>query len=412
MRMRIPALISRMSSERLQRKVAMKRMLLLIQAPLAVMVAYLDILSIASLLWRRSPTPVSPRFRFAMLIPAHDEELLLPRLLRSIAEMQYPPTLYDVHVVADNCSDRTAAVAAGAGATVHERSSDQTARGKGFALRWLLERLRGHTPGYDAYVILDADSVVSQNFLLVMNAHLARGDTVIQSYYGVLNHEESWASALRYAALALYNGLRPRGRDALGLSAGLRGNGMCFTAAVIDRFGWDAFTLAEDAEFHLRLVESGIKVAYAGQATVLAEMPVTLEQSRSQNMRWERGRLQMLRAFVPRLLAQGLRRRDPVRLDAIAEQLVPPLSVLTGASLLAVVVTGLLRARSAWRLALAVALGQTAYVVTGLVLVRASPRSYLTLLTAPLYIAWKVWLYALAALGRHDTQWIRTRRHG
>src|SRR5262245_11617787 len=135
----------------------MKRMLLLLQAPLAVMVAYLDILSLAAVLWQRAPRPVDPRFRFAVLIPAHNEELLLPRLLRSLAALQYPPDLFDVHVVADNCSDHTAAVAANAGATVHERLSDEMARGKGFALRWLLERLRCQKPGYDAYVVLDAD---------------------------------------------------------------------------------------------------------------------------------------------------------------------------------------------------------------------------------------------------------------
>jgi len=383
--------------------------LILLQIPGALMVLYLDLLSVAAVLWRRSPAPIAPRARFAVLIPAHDEELLLPRLLESLSALEYPRALYDVHVVADNCTDRTAEVAAEGGALVFKRQ-DEARRGKGYALQALLEHLQGAGARYDAYVIVDADSTVSPNLLDVMNRHLTRGDTVVQCYYGVLNGDASWPATLRYAAFVLFNGLRPRGRDALGLSAGLRGNGMCFAAAVLDRFGWGAFTLAEDAEFHLELVEAGLKVAYAGEATVLAAMPASLRNAHSQNTRWERGRLQLLRAFGPRLLAEGLRRRDLARLDALAEQLVPPLSVVTGTTAFFFVLTTALRVRGARGLAFVVLLGQAGYVVTGLRLFRAAPRVYAALLLAPIYILWKVWVYVVAALGIKDSRWVRTSR--
>src|SRR5919201_6397569 len=249
--------------------------LILVQVPTALMVLYLDVLSVAATLWRRAPHPSSPRHRFAILVPAHNEEQLLPRLLQSINALDYPRALYDTHVVADNCTDRTAAVAAAAGATAHERA-DVHRRGKGYALRWLVSRVAESGASYDAYVIVDADSVLSANFLGVLNAHLARGDQAIQSYYGVLNREDSWPAALRYVALALFNGLRPRGRDALGLSTGLRGNGMCFAAPIMKRFGWETFTLAEDVEFHFQLVGADTRVMYAPAASVVVEMPASL----------------------------------------------------------------------------------------------------------------------------------------
>jgi cellulose synthase/poly-beta-1,6-N-acetylglucosamine synthase-like glycosyltransferase len=373
------------------------------------MVLYLAVLSVAAILWRRAPRAAAPGRRFAILVPAHDEELLLPRLLQSLGALDYPRALYDVHVVADNCTDRTAAVAAAAGATVHVRTDDQR-RGKGYALRWLLARLGRAGAAYDAYVILDADSVVSPNFLRVMSAHLARGDLAVQSYYGVLNRTESWPAALRYVALTLFNGLRPRGRDALGLSAGLRGNGMCFAAPLLERFGWDAFTLAEDAEFHLQLVAAGIRVTYAPQAAVLAEMPTALRQAHSQNVRWERGRLHLLRTYGPRLLAQGLGRRDAVLLDAVAEQLVPPLSILTAGTVLGVAGSAALQARGARRMGALVLLGQAGYVITGLRLASAEPRAYVALLWAPLYVLWKIWIYAISAAGIRRGRWVRTAR--
>lgn len=386
-----------------------RSILVVIQIPMAALVLYLDALSLAALLWRRAPAPAPARAHFAILIPAHDEELLLPHLLESLAALEYPRALYSVHVVADNCADGTAAAATAGGAAMYERR-DESRRGKGYALRYLFERLREGGVDVDAYIVVDADSVVSPTFLAAMNRRLARGDEVIQAYYGVLNSDESWPAALRYVALALYNGLRPRGRDALRLSTGLRGNGMCFAAAILDRFGWDAFSLAEDAEFHLRLVEEGLTVSYAPEAIVLAEMPSSLRASRSQNVRWERGRLQLLRRFGPRLLADGLRRRDFVRLDAVAEQLVPPLSLLTGLATLTFAVAVALRARAARRLATAIALGQVLYVITGLRLVDANARTYAALLFSPLYVMWKIGVYIAAATGLGDTRWVRTAR--
>lgn len=380
------------------------------QLPLALMVLYLDILAIAAARWRPRARPVALHYRFALLVPAHNEEVLLPRLLRSIADLEYPRDRYDVHVVADNCTDRTAAVARASGAFVHVRTDAQEL-GKGYALRWLLRTLAARGLPYDAYVIVDADSIVSANLLATFNAHLEHGDQAMQAYYGVLNYEESWPSALRYVALTLFNGLRPRGRDALGLSAGLRGNGMCFAASIIERFGWDAFTLAEDVEFHLVLVGAGIRVAYAGEATVLAEMPTTLRQSQSQNVRWERGRLQLLRAYGLPLLADALRRRDVLRLDAVGEGLVPPFSVVMGLSSLSFALTAALRLRAAWRLATLVLLGQAGYTFAGLKLAGAGRRAYLALLMAPIYIAWKLWIYVIAALGlRGESTWVRTER--
>lgn len=373
------------------------------------MVLYLDLLSAAALLRRSSRSVALPRARFAILIPAHNEALLLPRLLRSLAAMDYPADLYDVHVVADNCTDGTAQIAAGQGAAVHERS-DAALKGKGFALRWLLHRLHDSGVAYDAYIVIDADSIVAPNFLTVMNSHLARGDAAVQSYYGVLNRDESPSAALRYVALVLFNDLRPRGRNVLGLSAGLRGNGMCFRRDVMERFGWDAFTLAEDVEFHLRLVEAGIRVAYAPETSVLGEMPTTLQEAHTQNVRWERGRIQMLRAFGPRMLVRGLLDRNPAMLDAVAEQLVPPLSVLTASTALFFVGTTVLRASMPRRLAAVVLAGQVGYVLAGLRVARSPLRFYLLLFRAPLYVAWKVWIYLLAAARLRDTRWIRTSR--
>jgi 1,2-diacylglycerol 3-beta-glucosyltransferase len=377
---------------------------------LFVMTAYLAVLALAAIIGR--PTQAAPgpgRRRFAILIPAHNEERLIGRLLDSLSQVDYPTQWVDIYVVADNCDDATAALARAAGARVYERVSD-TERAKGFALRWLIQQIEASGAEYDAFVILDADSVVNTGFLRAMDARLEAGAHAIQAYYSVLNAADSPVSALRYAALAAVHYLRPLGRCVLGLSCGLKGNGMCFSASVLRRFAWNWFTLAEDVEFHLALVQAGLRVEFAPEATVLADMPVTLAQADSQNHRWERGRLELLRSQGRSLLRQSLSRRSPVPLDAVIEQLIPPLSVpiaLGGACLVVALPLGAQLA--AWLAGLSL-VGQAGYILVSLGLVRAPWQAYRALGFAPLYAVWKVGLYARALAPQRRSAWVRTSR--
>ena len=154
----------------------------------------------------------------------------------------------------------------------------------------------------------------------------------------------------------------------------------------------------------------GLKVDFIPETAVLADMPVTFAQAESQNERWERGRIEMLRERGLGLLLAGLRQRDPVRLDAIVEQLIPPLSVpvvLAGATLGA----GLLvRSRAASLLAGFSLGGQVAYLLAGLLLVGAPWRVYTALAYAPPYVGWKLWLYGRSLTARGASAWVRTAR--
>jgi cellulose synthase/poly-beta-1,6-N-acetylglucosamine synthase-like glycosyltransferase len=377
---------------------------------LLLIAGYLAFLTAAAGFARRRGPPAAPgRRRFAVLVPAHDEELLIGRLLRNLRQLDYPEDGFDVHVVADNCSDETATRARWLGAQVHERT-DRTAQSKGHALRWLLQRVVALEEGYDAYVVLDADSVVDRNFLRAMDARLESGSQVVQAYYGVLNASASPVAGLRYAALAAIHYVRPLGRSALGLSCGLKGNGMCFAAGVLERFSWSWFALAEDVEFHLALVKEGIRVDFAPETTVLADMPVTFGQAASQNARWERGRLELMRRHVPDLLWRGLVRRSPLRLDAAVEQLIPPLSVPFALGCVCLAAGLLLRQPLLALLAALGLAGQVVHLLVGLLMVGAPPRTYLALVYAPAYVLWKVWLYLRAMAGGGSAPWVRTAR--
>ncbi|MBP8001259.1 MAG: glycosyltransferase family 2 protein [Chloroflexi bacterium] len=387
--------------------------ILSLQTALAGLVGYLLLLTGAALRAPRTTNlPAQKAYRrFLILIPAHNEEKLLPRLLTNLHELDYPAHAYAIHVVADNCTDQTAAIARQYGAIAHERFN-QELRGKGYALQWLGHNLWESGEPHEAIVILDADSLVSTNFLQVMNARLGYGERVIQAYYAVQSPEQSSSAALRYAALTVLHYLRPQARMVLGGSAGLKGNGMVFAAEVLRHHEWTA-SLTEDIEFHMQLIQAGERVTFAPDALVWAEMPDTLANSHSQNVRWERGRLEMVRRYVPTLLRRAGRERNFVLFDAALEQVIPPFSILAGLSLLGLGAAAILPPRGrkiGLTLGLFTLMGQVVYLLTGLWLARAPRSVYRALLGAPRFLVWKIWLY-LGVLRGKETEWIRTKRN-
>jgi len=306
---------------------------LLIAVPVVPACAYLLLLTALSGVLR-SPPRSSRRLRFDVIVPAHDEALVIERTVQSLKRMDWPEELFRVLVIADNCNDATATIARSAGATVLERR-DPDRRGKGFALAFAFENSerRGFA---DALFVVDADTSVSANALEACAARIEQGMLAVQVHDGVLNAAESWRTRLMSIAMTAFHTVRSRGRARLGLSCGIRGNGWCVSRQVLARVPYGAFSLAEDIEYGIALGRAGIAVAYAEEASSLAEMVSAEASARKQRARWEVGRLQLMRSEAIPLLLAAVRGRSAVCLDLALDLLVLPLSyILAGVLLLA-----------------------------------------------------------------------------
>jgi 1,2-diacylglycerol 3-beta-glucosyltransferase len=379
------------------------------QVPSAAALAYL--LGLLAAARPREPERAAEPWtgRVAVLVPAHDEGAGVRPTVASLRALDWPADRLDVFVVADNCTDDTAAQARAAGARVLERH-DPEHRGKGRALAWAVRCLAEQARRPDAVVVVDADCVAEPNLLRAFAARWAAGAPAVQARYLVANADASPAAAARAAAFALAADVRPLAKDRLGLSCGLLGTGMGFTWAHLAEHPWSSFGLTEDVERHLSLVLAGERVAFAADTAVRSPMPLSLAGATSQESRWEAGKVRLARRWTPKLVAAGVRERDPVRVHAGLELLVPPQSLLALTSVTGAIAGAALRRRGPRRLALACAGAQAAFVGGGMLRMRAPAAAWRGLVLAPVLALRKAAVLARIAARRGPRGWERTAR--
>lgn len=386
-------------------------LLVALSLPLVAAASYLLALTLAS---RRPPAPpyATPHLRFDLVVPAHDEQEGIAATVRSLLAVAYPAALRRVIVVADNCGDATAERARAAGAQVLVRT-DPERRGKGFALAHAFAWILGD--GFaDAVVVVDADTVVSPNLLSAFAARLDAGATAVQSDNTVGNPDASWRTRLMAVAFVLVNTLRLVGRDRLGCSVGLHGNGMCFATRLLREIPHEAFSVVEDVEYGIRIGEQGHRVRFAHEASVASVMVTSSSAAGPQRRRWELGRMALARRHGLALVRRGLARRDRVLVDLGLDLLVPPLAFLGAAAVAGTALSlgiGAIAGRAmiatwTWGASLC---ALVVYVGRGWRMSGTGWRGLAGLLHAPVYLVWKVWLYAARPAHRRGA-WVRTDR--
>jgi cellulose synthase/poly-beta-1,6-N-acetylglucosamine synthase-like glycosyltransferase len=383
--------------------------LLLLSLPATLSCAYLMVLTVLSGK-PKVPLPKSRTLRFDVIVPAHNEAAIIGRTIASLRRIDWPKDRFCVVVVADNCTDDTAAVAGAAGADVLVRN-DPSKRGKGYALQYAFNASRDRQSA-DAVVVVDADSEASPNILEAFAARIESGMDAVQSHYGVRNPMASWRTRLITIAKGSFHIVRSRARERLDLSCGIRGNGWCVTHRLLERVPYQAFSLTEDVEYGITIGLAGYRVAYADEAHADADMVSSEAIAGKQRQRWEDGRFQLIRSKTPLLLSAAFARRSALCLDLALDLLVLPLSYVALNVIALAVFAGiglwlhLTPAAYVWAAA-ASFFCLAAYVARGWQLSGVGAGGIWDLARVPWFLAWKLML----ALRRRDSkEWVRTKR--
>jgi 1,2-diacylglycerol 3-beta-glucosyltransferase len=355
----------------------------------------------------------SKPLRFDIVVPAHNEQLLIERVVGSLQRIDWPSDCFRVLVVANNCTDNTVVLAREAGACVIEHNDNQ-ARGKGYALQFAFQFSRSCNWA-DAVLVVDADSDVSPNLLSACAARINDGAHAVQVHYGVRNPDVSWRTRLMTIALGAFHRVRSRARERMKLSCGIRGNGWCVTHTLLSLVPYRSFSLAEDIEYGIEIGLSGYRVHYADEAYVNADMVSGEQAARTQRQRWEHGRFKLIREKFGVLMSAALRRRSAICFDLVVDLAILPLSYIALGVLAVFLCAGISRlaepTSSSWSGLLGIAVASAAslllYVLRGWQLSGIGARGLVDLLRAPFFVAWKV---AMMARSREPLEWVRTKR--
>jgi cellulose synthase/poly-beta-1,6-N-acetylglucosamine synthase-like glycosyltransferase len=357
--------------------------------------------------------------RLAVVVPAHDEEAMIARTVQSLLKAGCAPAASPIAgdcaaaawsvpliVVAHNCTDRTAAVAAGAGARVVELNHVMM-RGKGVALRYGFEAARA--AGANAFLVVDADSVASRNLVSATTAALERGAAATQCRYELELPSSRPATSLERLRVLAFRGinvLRARGRAGLGFSAGVFGNGFAVADSTIGRVPFTVDSICEDLEYHVCLVLARLRVEWVEEAYVHAPLAPVRSAQASQEARWEGGRFHVATRATGRLLA-SIARGNWRAFEMLAEAWSLPIS----RGVLALILAACLPVHWLHVFAIAGAALVLAYVLEAVFLGNSPWRDFAALAVAPVHILWKLAITPLVLRqSRGSAEWDRTQR--
>jgi cellulose synthase/poly-beta-1,6-N-acetylglucosamine synthase-like glycosyltransferase len=345
----------------------------------------------------------------AILVPAHDEEAAIGDTVDCLrAQLASGDRLI---VIADNCTDRTAEIAEGHGATVLRRH-DTVRRGKGFALSYALDTLKADPPR--AIVIVDADCTLEPGGIEQLREWVTATGRPAQAVY-LIEAPLSPSTRDQVSALAVRvkNLVRPRGLAFFGGPCHLYGAGMAVPWTVTQQVPLEGGNIVEDMQWGIELAIAGHPPLFCPAARVLSRLPEQNSSAKTQRTRWEHGHLRTLLTQSPRLLLAGLGRGSPALIAMAIDLAVPPLSLLLMVMVAATAAAAALGiATGAWSPAwivggstLAVGLG----VMTAWATLARDTISAGSLLMAPLYMLWKLPIY-FAFIFKRQRKWVRTER--
>jgi cellulose synthase/poly-beta-1,6-N-acetylglucosamine synthase-like glycosyltransferase len=359
---------------------------------------------------RIQDTPTDFPGKIAVLVPAHNEQMGIAKTLRDIKTHLGPP--HRLIVVADNCTDDTAAIANALEAEVTQRF-DTAKRGKGYALDWGLAFLASDPP--DIVIVIDADCHIADNALISLATEAARLNRPVQARYVMAASEQSSiGQQVGEFAWLVKNYVRPLGLKSMNLPCQLMGTGMAFPWKLISSANLANGHIVEDLKLGLDLARLGWAPKFHPQAIVSSTFPSSVEGMHAQRQRWEHGHIYMIGSVAISLFCRGIASRD-INLTALSlDLLVPPVSLLGFVILVLLAVSGVGAVCGLTPLAFILSVGCLFLLATSITLAWLKFGSDVlpakSLLQVPAYIWAKLPSYAKLVLGRGVSNWVRSDR--
>jgi len=388
----------------------------LLLVPAVLVVSYYMFLAIVALLNRGKGITIlkENNTKFVIVVPAHNEESTLQKTLSSCALLDYPSDQYQIYVVADNCTDKTAQIAKNAGVTCLEREN-LVERGKGYALAYAFKNVLEQD--FDAVIVLDADCEIDNHALKVFDAYLQSGEEVLQANDVASNPDDSPMSYAVAVGNMIENNLYYSAKTKIGLPVILRGTGMVFTTNILRKHPWDACSIVEDMEYSLSLIRAGVKTKFIEEASVRSDFPATKEQLDIQRTRWAAGNLGYGKTDAISFIKEGFQSGPKTLIDVGWSMLVlsRPLVMLELLICLVLVCVSYWLSPDLFSIcmvvtAMIVLVLQVVYFSLGIIMLGISVRRIILLLKTPYVILRLIVISLKGLMGVGIDKWARTPR--
>lgn len=280
---------------------------------ISILCAYKAIFFIVGFFKYRKFKPTENKHKYAICVPARNEDKVIKNFLESVAHQDYPLDKLTVFVVADNCTDNTAKIARefkenGLNVVVYEHNNPEE-RTKGFALRYLFDEIEKDygRQSFEGYFIFDADNVINKNYITKMNEAFDEGNKIVTSFRNSKNMNQNWISfgyAMHWIRTCL---TLHRGKSVLNQACRIQGTGFLFSNELV-KDGWNYTTLTEDRSFSSDAVIQNYRITYCEEAKFYDEQPYKLKVALRQRLRWAKGHLQSTVENCPKLFRNLFRR--------------------------------------------------------------------------------------------------------
>lgn len=366
-------------------------------------------------MWRKKEVKIkTPRKTFALVVAAHNEHAVIEQLVLNLKQLNYPKDMYDIYVIADNCTDNTAEIAEKAGASrPGAHASDEEEQGlrapvdvrppvqDGQAVRCRL-RLRRRQPRAPAVPHGDEQPPLQGR----------QGHPGLHGRQEPVRHVVSGTFAIAFWVICYISHLA---KSNIGLSACLGGTGMCFDSEILKKHGWQATCLTEDMEFTMKCMAEGIKTSWAHDAIIYDEKPLTFKQSWNQRRRWAQGQFDVGNRFIPKMLKAGWKHKDIRMWDECIYLMQPHFLMI---STIFIVISYIQLAFPPFytniynfmpsQLMTAIMLGQYILPIIILIKIRAKWKSWLYMLLYPVFIYSWIPIIFLGFIHRNEHEWSHT----
>lgn len=275
---------------------------------------------------RKKDNIVSDKYSyFTILIPARNEEEVIKDAIQSFKRQKYPKDNYEIVVVINNTTDNTLGVCNAEG--VRSILCERKIKNKGDALKEAFDRLKKEKT--DAYIIMDADNVVNDEFLGEMNKSLNEGTLVAKSSMDIKAKENTWVSSSYAIYFFIQSILYSIPRNNIGASCAINGTGIMIKKEVIDKFGFNVRTITEDLEFMTLCALNNIKIKYVEGAICYAEHPSDFKVSMIQRRRWTKGIYEGFIIYFNSIMKNMIKRPNIELLDSLLIYSTPLILILS-----------------------------------------------------------------------------------